>query len=158
MAMVVKTVNEYLNNLPEDRKQAMGKLRSTILKNIPEGFEETISYGMISYVVPHSIYMEGYHCNPTEPVPFISIASQKKYIAFYHMGLYLYSDLLDWFKMEYSNHLETKLDMGKSCIRFKNSQTIPYDLIGLLCTKISVNEYLNKYKTIIKKGDISKID
>ena len=140
---------EYIRQLPPDRKEAMERLRRTINENLPIGFQETMSYGMISYVIPHSIYPPGYHVNPAEPLPFISIASQKNYIALYHMGIYTYPHILVWFQEEYPKYVKTKLDMGKSCIRFKNMDNIPYDLIGELCRMITVEEYCMKYKTEI---------
>lgn len=151
MQYKAKNVEDYIRQLPEDRKEPMEKLRKTILNNIPEGFEETISYGMIGYVVPHSIYPDGYHVNPEEPLGFISIASQKNNISFYHGGIYLYPDLLAWFQKEYPKYVKTKLDMGKSCIRFKNMNTIPYDLLGDLCRKITLEDYIDKYEEGIKR-------
>jgi uncharacterized protein YdhG (YjbR/CyaY superfamily) len=142
---------EYINGLPEDRREAVNKLRKIIKDNLPDGFQEIISYGMITYAIPHSIYPSGYHVNPKEPLAFISIASQKNYIAFYHMGIYTYPDLLEWFKEEYRKYVKTKLDMGKSCIRFKNINNIPYDLIGELCTKITLEDYLEKYEAALNK-------
>ena len=110
---------EYIAQLPEERRETMSHLRKTILENLPTGFEEQISYGMLGYVVPHSLYPEGYHCDPKLPLPFINLASQKNYIALYHSGIYAKKELLDWFVSEYPKHCTTKLDMGKSCIRFK---------------------------------------
>lgn len=118
------TPEEYMDNLPNDRKQAMNKLRKTIIDNLPIGFEETLNYGMIGYVVPHSIYPNGYHCNPKLPLPFMNIASQKNFIAVYHMGLYANQKRVNWFVQEYPKHCNTKLDMGKSCIRFKKTTNI----------------------------------
>jgi uncharacterized protein YdhG (YjbR/CyaY superfamily) len=151
MQYKAKNVEDYIRQLPEDRKEPMEKLRKTIKDNIPEGFEETISYGMIGYVVPHSIYPDGYHVNPKEPLGFISIASQKNNISFYHGGIYMYPDLLSWFQKEYPKYVKTKLDMGKSCIRFKNMNTIPYDLLGELCRKITLEDYIDKYEEGIKR-------
>ncbi|MEM7381428.1 MAG: DUF1801 domain-containing protein [Bacteroidota bacterium] len=144
------TPEAYLAELPEDRREAMTQLRNTILKNIPEGFEETMNYGMIGYVVPHSIYPDGYHCDPRLPLPFINIASQKNFVALYHMGVYSDKKLLDWFTKEYPKYVKTKLDMGKSCIRFKKIETIPYELIGQLCSKISVQEWITFYENATK--------
>lgn len=142
---------EYINSLPDERKKAIKQLRKTILENLPEGFEETITDNMISYVVPHTIYPKGYHCNPNLSLLFASIASQKYGIALYHMGLYSDNKLLNWFKEEYSKFTEIKLDMGKSCIRFKKIEQIPYELIGKLMTKLSVEEWVNLYEANIKK-------
>ncbi len=143
---------DYINNLPDDRKQVINTLRKTILDNLPEGFKETISYGMIGYVVPHSIYPNGYHCDPKLPLPFMSIASQKNFISIYHMGLYAIPKLMNWFLQEYPKHCDTKLDMGKSCIRFKKMNQIPFDLIGELSKKITVKEWIEIYEeSFIKK-------
>jgi uncharacterized protein YdhG (YjbR/CyaY superfamily) len=142
---------QYLDQLPKERQEPMTKLRNEILQNIPKGFHEEMSYGMIGYVVPHSIYSEGYHCNPKLPLPFMNIASQKNFIAIYHMGIYLDEKLLDWFKKEYAKYSLVKLDMGKSCLRFKKPEQIPYKLIGQLAGKISVAEWIRRYETILKK-------
>jgi len=145
------TVAEILANLPEDRKEPFTKLHETILKNLPKGFEPGISYGMIGYVVPHTLYPSGYHCKPSEPLPFASLASQKASINFYHMGIYAKPELLEWFVTQYPKHSSQKLDMGKSCIRFKKPEHIPYDLIGELMTKMSVEEWINLYESNLKK-------
>lgn len=141
---------DYISNLPEERQVAMSRLRQTILDNLPKGFEETMSYGMIGYVVPHSIYPEGYHCTPELPLPFMSIASQKNFVALYHMGIYADKELYDWFVTEYPKHVKTKLDMGKSCIRFKKIETIPYDLIAELCTRMTVKQWIELYEKNVK--------
>lgn len=141
-----KTVKEYLNEIPEERAEAFSKLRNTILKNIPKGFTEGISYGMIGYYVPHSLYPKGYHCQPELPLPFANIANQKNFIAFYHMGIYGSPDLLKWFVSEFPKHSSSKLDMGKSCIRFKKMNDIPYKLIGELMKKISVKQWIELYE------------
>ena len=140
------TVEEYLSELSEDRKAPMLKLREAIKNNLPEGFEEVISYGMLGYVVPHSIYPAGYHCTPKLPLPFINLASQKNTISLYHMGIYGDKNLLDWFVAEYSKHAKSKIDMGKGCFRFKKMDDIPYDLIGELATKISVQDWITFYE------------
>jgi hypothetical protein len=145
------TVNEILTNLPPDRVEPFNKLHDVILNNLPKGFEPTISYGALSYAVPHSIYPAGYHCKPTEPLPFAAIASQKHTINFYHMGIYADDALLQWFISEYPKHTKQKLDMGKSCIRFKKFDEIPYKLIGELMKRLSVNEWINIYETKLKK-------
>ncbi len=141
---------DYISNLPEERQEAMSRLRQTILDNLPKGFEETMSYGMIGYVVPHSIYTDGYHCTPELPLPFMSIASQKNFVALYHMGIYADKELYDWFVVEYPKHVKTKLDMGKSCIRFKKIETIPYDLIADLCTRMTVKQWIELYEKNVK--------
>ena len=147
MTSAAKTVEEYLNNLPEDRKKPMQLLRNTLLKNIPNGFEEGMNYGMIGYYVPHTIYPKGYHCKPADPLPFITFASQKNSINFYHMGIYANKDLYDWFVVEYPKHSTRKLDMGKSCIRFNKFDEIPFELLGELVTKISVSEWIAMYES-----------
>ena len=146
-----KTVKEILNNLPEDRAEPFNKLHDVIVKNLPKGFEAAISYGGLGYVVPHTLYPAGYHCKPEEPLPFAGIASQKHSINFYHLGIYSDPKLLDWFVSEYPKHSQQKLDMGKSCVRFKKLDQIPYDLIGALIKKMSVKDWINIYETTIKK-------
>ncbi|TBX65792.1 DUF1801 domain-containing protein [Flavobacterium silvisoli] len=146
------TPQDYLNELPSDRKTAVEKLRNTILQNLPEGFQEVIGYGMLGYVVPHSIYPKGYHCDTKLPLPFINVASQKNFIALYHMGIYANKALLDWFVAEYPKHCKTKLDMGKSCIRFKKPDDIPYDLIAELIRKITVQDWITTYESAFVKA------
>lgn len=151
MKSQVKSIEDYLAQLSEDRQIAINKLRDCINKNIPKGFEETISYGMIGYVVPHSIYPKGYHCNTKLPLPFMSIASQKNFVAVYHMGIYANDKLMDWFLNEYPKHCSTKLDMGKSCIRFKKIDRIPYELIGELASKMTCKDWINTYENAFVK-------
>ena len=151
MPTTATTVNEYIDSLPEERKAAVTKLRKTIKANLPKGFEEVMSYGMIGYVVPHSIYPKGYHCNPKLPLPFINIGSQKNYIAMHHMGVYAIENLLDWFVAEYEK-LPTKLDMGKGCIQFKKPEEIPFNLIGELVKKVTVQQWID-----IMEGSIAAV-
>lgn len=146
-----KTVDEYFESLPDDRKDAMTQLRKVILDNIPPGFTEQMSYGMVGYVVPHSTYPAGYHCDPKLPLPFVNIASQKNFIALYHMGIYADPAILDWFTSEYPKHSSAKLDMGKSCIRFKKPDQIPFELIGELMGKISVDRWIKAYEAAFRK-------
>ncbi|MNF29587.1 hypothetical protein D3C85_366690 [compost metagenome] len=146
------TVEDYLKEIPEERKPYFYKLRETIVKNIPDGFVEQMSYGMIGFVVPHSIYPDGYHCTPKLPLPFINIASQKNFIALYHMGLYADKELLNWFVEEYPKYSSQKLDMGKGCIRFKKLEQIPYDLIAQLMQKITVQDWISSYEFNFKKS------
>lgn len=146
-----KTVKEILANLPDDRVEPFNKLHNVIMENIPKGFEAAISYGGLGYVVPHTIYPAGYHCKPIEPLPFAGIASQKNSINLYHLGIYSDPKLLEWFVAEYPKYSKQKLDMGKSCIRFKKFNEIPYELIGDLMRKISVNEWISFYENNIKK-------
>jgi Domain of unknown function (DU1801) len=152
MQPATTTPDEYIAALPAGKQEAIKKLRSHIKKNIPKGFKEVMSYGMLGYVVPHSIYAGGYHCNPALPLPFISVAAQKNFIALYHMGIYLNDALMQWFVNEYPKHTKAKLDMGKSCIRFKKIDDIPFELIGKLAAKITVQQWINIYeKTLSSK-------
>lgn len=152
MKIEANTVGEYLQAIPEERKDSFNKLRDIIVKNIPQGFEECLSYGMIGYVVPHSTYPSGYHVNPSLPLPFVNIASQKNFIAFYHSGIYAIPELSEWFVEEYGKHAKYKLDMGKSCVRFKRLDDIPFELIGELMTKITVDDWISTYERTKKKN------
>ena len=145
------TPAKIVANCAEDRKDVMGKMRQTILESLPKGFEEGVGYGMILYFVPHTIYPAGYHCDPKQPLPFVSLASQKNFIALYHMGLYADPALLSWFTEKYKATVSSKLDMGKSCIRFKKMTDIPFELIGELMTKISVESWIETYEKLYKK-------
>lgn len=151
MTSDAKTPQQYVDQLPEDRKAAIQKLRQVITEHLPDGFEETMNYGMLGYVVPHSRYPAGYHCNPKLPLPFINLASQKNFIALYHMGLYADPELMAWFQEGYQAADCGRLDMGKSCIRFKNPGRIPFSLIGELCAKISAAEWIKTYERNIKR-------
>lgn len=151
MKSTAKNPAEYIASFTGDRKESIENLRSIILKNLPKGFQEEMSYGMIGYVVPHSIYPKGYHCNPTLPLPFLSIAAQKNFIALYHMGIYAKKDLLEWFQAEFPKYAKKKLDMGKSCVRFKDPQDIPYDLIAELCKKMTPSEWISTYEQAFQK-------
>ena len=150
MQSKAKTPEEYIAELPDDRKEVIQKLRKVIKDNLPDGFQEVMNYGMLGYVVPHSLYPDGYHCDPKLPLPFMNLASQKNHIGFYHMGIYSDPDLLKWFQAEYAKAVPTKLDMGKSCIRFKNTKNIPYELLGELTTKISVDDWIQTYESAVK--------
>ena len=151
MTSNAKTPDEYMDQLPEERKAAIVTLRKQILDNIPAGFEETMSYGMIGYVVPHKLYPQGYHCDPKLPLPFMNIASQKNFIAVYSSAIYADKQMQDWFVSEYPRHCKYKMDMGKSCIRFKRLDDIPYELIGELASKMTVSEWIRCYENSIKK-------
>ena len=151
MTSAATTVDQYINEAPEDRREALQKLRNIILENLPKGFQECISYGMVGYVVPHSIYPKGYHCTPELPLPFMSFASQKNSINFYHMCIYANPELNDWFVAEYPKYSKQKLDMGKSCIRFKKPDNIPFELIGELVKKITVQDWIATYESAFKK-------
>jgi len=151
MQSTATTVDQYINELPADRQQVIASLRKVIKKNLPKGFKEEMNYGMIGYVVPHTLYPKGYHCDPNMPLPFMNIASQKNFIAVYHMMVYADKNVHDWFVKEYSKNTSAKLDMGKSCIRFKKMETIPYTLIGELAGKFTVNDWINKYEENFKR-------
>ena len=151
MTSTATTTQDYLTSLPDDRKPAMTALRDTIAKNLPKGFEETMSYGMIGFVVPHSKYPAGYHCDPKLPLSFITIASQKNFIVLHHLGLYASPDLLAWFTGEYPKHSKTKLDMGKGCVRFKKPDQIPYNLIAELMKKMTPDEWIACYEKAFRK-------
>lgn len=143
-------VKQYIDELEGPRKPEFLELRKVIVDNLPKGFEECIGYGMIGYVVPHSIYPAGYHCTPKLPLPFLNLVMRKDIITFYHMGLYSDEKLMDWFKDEYSKFTKLKLDMGKSCVRFKKSGDIPYALIGALMQKVSVEDWVLIYEEKLK--------
>jgi uncharacterized protein YdhG (YjbR/CyaY superfamily) len=145
------TVIDYIESLLSDRKEIIQKLRQIIQDHLPTGFEEVIQYKMIGYVVPHSIYPKGYHCDTNQPLPFLHLASQKNHIALYHMGLYVNPALLEWFTNTYINIKGKKPDMGKSCIRFKKDSDIPYELIAELCQKITPQEWISMYEQAFKK-------
>ena len=144
-------IQNYIDAIPEDKKEYFLKLRATILENLPKGFEEQFSYKMIGFVVPKTIYAQGYYCNPKLPLPFINIAAQKNFIAIYHMGIYMKPDLMQWFVDEFPKHSNQKLDMGKSCIRFKKPETIPFTLIGELISKMSVEDWIETFEGNMKK-------
>ncbi|MCU0360274.1 MAG: DUF1801 domain-containing protein [Bacteroidia bacterium] len=143
--------DEYFDMLPEERKSAMLELRKEIKKRIPKGFTEIMAYGMPGYVVPHGLYPSGYHCNPKQALPFMGIASQKNFIAVYHMGLYADEQLLNWFVSEFQKTTKRKPDMGKSCLRFKKPDQIPLKLIGELASKMSVKEWVSLYEKKLKR-------
>ena len=151
MQSTAATPEDHISEIPVDRQAAFKKLRNSIKKNLPKGFKEVMGYGMIGYVVPHSLYPDGYHCDPKVPLPFMNIASQKNFIAVYHMGMYASPALLKWFTDEFSKKSKKKLDMGKSCIRFKHPDDIPFDLIGELSAKITPQEWINAYEKNLKR-------
>ena len=142
---------DYISQTPEERQKKIKKLRKVINDNLPEGFEEGIIYKMIGFYVPHSVYPDGYHCDPKTPLPFMSFASQKNSINLYHSGIYAKKELHDWFVSEYPKHCKSKLDMGKSCVRFKKFEDIPFELIGELTRKLSCQEWIDIYETALKK-------
>jgi len=143
--------DDYISKIPEERQAAMKKLRAVIKKNIPKGFKEGVGYGMMGWSVPHSKYPAGYHCKPEDPLPFIGIASQKNFIAVYHMGIYAIPSLHKWFVAEHIKASQKKLDMGKSCLRYKKPEDIPYDLIGELVSKITPDEWIEVYEKNLRR-------
>ncbi|MES2645584.1 MAG: DUF1801 domain-containing protein [Bacteroidota bacterium] len=151
MKSTATTAAEYIELLPADRKQPIIELRKTILENLPNGFTEIMGYGMLGYVVPHSLYPKGYHCDPKQPLPFMNVASQKNFIAVYHMGIYADNQLLDWFTNEFQKQSKFKLDMGKSCLRFKKPEHIPYALIGELAGKLTPEAWIALYEKTFKR-------
>lgn len=142
---------DYISQVPEERQDVLKALRKTIKANLPKGFEEGIQYGMIGYYVPHSKYPDGYHCTPEEPLPFMSFASQKNSINLYHSGIYAVPEIHDWFVNEYPKYSKYKLDMGKSCVRFKRINDIPMELIAELCRKLTPDQWIDIYETNLKK-------
>ena len=152
MTSDAKTVGEYLEQIPEDQKLVVGKLQKIIKKNLPKGFKEVMNYGMIGYVIPHSIYPDGYHCNPTLPLPFMGLAAQKNFVAFYHMGIYADPKLLKWFTEAYAKEVPSKLDMGKRCMRFKKNAVVPYQIIGELVQKMTTEDWIKLYEKNYKKA------
>jgi len=148
----MQTIEQFIAQLPEERQQPIAQLVATITKHLPQGFEVTADNGFINFVVPHSLYPKGYHCKPQQPLPFVALASQKNFISLYHMGIYADKALLDWFVADYPNHSTAKLDMGKSCIRFKKTTNIPFDLIGTLMEKMNPQQWIALYEeSFIKK-------
>ena len=150
MQSAVLTPEEYIAEVPEERRAVFMKLRNEIKKNLPKGFQEKMGYGMIGYVVPHKLYPAGYHCDPKLPLPFMGLASQKNFIAVYHMGLYADPKLLKWFTEAHAKASPKKLDMGKSCLRYKKPEDIPYKLIGELVSKITPDEWIEMYESNFK--------
>ena len=147
----VSTFEEYFESIPAERKDAVKELINVLKTNLPTGFEEQISYGHIGFVVPHSVYPNGYHCDSKSPLPFIGVASQKNFIALYHMGIYSDEKLLNWFTTEFPKYSKRKLDMGKSCIRFKKPDDIPFQLIGELAQKMTPQDWINRYESVLNR-------
>ena len=144
------TIESYINSLPKDSKESVHKIIEVVEENIPVCYAKIMNYSMPSFVIPHSIYPAGYHVTPVLPLPFIGVASQKNHIGFYHMGLYADSKLLDWFISEYPKYCKSKLDMGKSCIRFKKMVDIPYELVAELSTRMTTQDWISIYEKNIK--------
>jgi uncharacterized protein YdhG (YjbR/CyaY superfamily) len=150
MTIKADTFDEYLSQVPEERKEAIARLRQVLKDNLPVGFEEGIGNNMPGFDVPHTLYPAGYHCDPKQPLPFVGFASQNNFIAFYHMGVYAIPEIYEWFISEYPKHSKTKLDMGKSCIRFKKPEQIPFDLIAQLAQKITPQQWIEIYEANLK--------
>ena len=151
MRIPANSVSEYISKVPEDRRESFEKILEILRNNLPEGFQECLGYGMPAFAVPHSLYPDGYHCKPEEPLPFISVGNQKNFIGFYHMGVYAMPEIYEWFVNEYPKHSKFKLDMGKSCLRLKRMNDIPYDLIAELAQKITPEQWIEVYEFNIKK-------
>ena len=151
MSTISPEVRRYLDSVSEDRQAIFTELYHTIDRALPEGFHSCINYKMPGWVVPHSLYPPGYHVTPKLPLPFINIASQKSHIGLYHMGIYANPELLSWFQEEYTKHSSVKLNMGKSCIRFKKPHHVPLKLIEMLCTKMTPQDWIDCYEAQIKR-------
>lgn len=151
MQIPADSVADYISKIPEERQEVFKKLFDTVNDNLPKGFQEGVSYGMIGWNVPLETYPAGYHCTPGSALPFMGLASQKNFIAFYHMGMYANPELLDWFVEEYPKHSKRKLDMGKSCVRFKKPEDIPFELIAEVSKKMTVQDWISIYESQLKK-------
>ena len=151
MKNAAKTPDEYIASLLDDRKTAVSAIREAVNSNLPKGFKECIGYGMIAWVVPHELYPPGYHCDPKLPLGYMNLASQKGHIALYSMSLYGSGDQLKWFQAEWPKHTKYKLDMGKSCIRFKKFDDLPLGLIGELAAKLSPQQWIDAYECILAR-------
>ena len=149
------TVDAYLAELPEERREAISAIRGVILKNLPRGYEEGMQWGMIGYYVPHSLYPAGYHCQPEEPLPVASLASQKNHMAFYGLGLYINEAQARWFVEEWKK-AGKKLDMGKSCVRFKTLDDVALDVIGRAIKRLPVKQYIAQYESQLTTNDSGK--
>jgi len=137
------TVQEYLKELPADRREAINAVRGVILANLPKGYEECMSYGMIGYVVPHSIYPKGYQCNPKLPLPFVNLGSQKNHMALHLMCCYGDPELKAWFEKAWKD-AGKKFDMGGGCVRFKKLEELPLEVIGQLVARLPVAVYIRR--------------
>ena len=151
MISTASTTEEYIESLPDDRKAAISAIRDVINSNLPPGFKESMGYGATGWVVPHSLYPKGYHCNPDQPLPYMGVASQKNYIAIYSMSLYASSEQLEWFRDAWPRHSNKKLNMGKSCLRFKKLEDVPLDLIGELAAKMTPAQWIEMYESALPR-------
>lgn len=149
MQIKAESPQDYITQVSDDKREAIRKLREVIVSNLPDGFKECVNYGMIGYVVPHELFPQGYHCDPKLPLPFMSIAAQKNFVAVYHMGIYSNDKLLDWFTREHARTVSSKLDMGKGCIRYRKPDQIPYELIGTLASKMTTDDWIKIYTTAL---------
>ncbi len=143
------TVEQYLAELPPERRAAVSAIREVVLRNLPEGYAEGMAYGMIGYVVPHEVYPAGYHVNPKQPVPFASLASQKNHIALYLMCAYGDADYERWLREAWAK-AGKKLDMGKSCIRFKRLEDVPLEVVGEAIRRVPVKKFLEFYESTVR--------
>jgi uncharacterized protein YdhG (YjbR/CyaY superfamily) len=155
MTSKAATVDEYLAELPEDRRQAISAVRQVILDNLPQGYEEQMQYGMIGYVVPKSIYPKGYHCNPKEPMPYAGLGSQKQHMSLYVCSIYGHPDVDAWFRSAYAASGK-KMDMGKGCVRFKKLDDLPLDVVGQLIARVSVEECIARYEEVVAQSKASR--
>lgn len=151
MQIPATSVEDYISKIPEERQEVFRKFFNTVNDNLPKGFQENISYGMIGWAVPLEVYPAGYHCTPGSPLPFMALASQKNFIAFYHMGMYANPELLEWFVAEFPKYSKRKLDMGKSCVRFKKMDDIPFELIAEVCKRMTIEDWITCYESTFKK-------
>ncbi len=145
------TVKEYLDALPEDRRKALQAVRKVIKANLDKGYKEGMQYGMIGYFVPHSIYPDGYHCDPKQPLPFASIASQKNHMAIYMMCVYSDPKLQEWFQKAWAK-TGKKLDMGKSCVRFKKIEDVALEVVGEAIKRVPVKKFVDHYESVLKSS------
>ena len=145
MATKPASPKAYLDSLPDDRRKAIAAVRATIRKNLPKGYAEGIQYGMLGYFVPHSVYPDGYHTDPSQPLPFISVASQKNHMALYLFCIYVDPKVQQRFVKEWKAS-GCKLDMGKSCVRFKSIDDVPLDVLGKTVSRIPVKTFVKAYE------------
>ena len=144
------TVAQYLAELPEDRRAILSAVRDVIRANIDPGFSEGVGYGMIGWVVPHATYPAGYHCDPKQPLPFASLASQKNHMALYLCSVYVDDGReSDWFRAAWAK-TGKKLDMGKSCIRFKKIKDLALDVIAESFRRMTVEKFITQYEAARK--------
>lgn len=151
MQSAAATVDAYLAEAPPERQDALRRLRTLLRDRLtPLGFQEAMSYGMVGYVVPHSRYPAGYHCDPKLPLPFMSFASQKASINLYHMGLYAQPECMAWFQAEHAQASPHKLDIGKSCVRYKKPEHLPFELIDRLAQRLSADDWIALYESLYR--------